>query len=799
MRNWLLWLCCPVVCAHGALTVDCAYFRVDAGEHYTWTESAPGLTDFANRDRRAGMLKVYLRNPGDEPVRVEAASLNGTPLERLRTRGKHEVIWWRTQPDPVPAHGCAEVGVRLRYPLTTEARLGLKTGERGWTVTIAVVPPPFRIETVAWARGGTRVTVVVQQLRPEPRRIERVFLDGAEVTERARILAPDFFQGICPVELILDKPLTPGSFHTYRVAAANGDSVACTLRTLDAFLRLGMYGASDLERNVQVGINCATHFRPVSRESLDRYALFGMKAAFHVNSSPPRPEVRGHPAVYAYLLHDEPDCWDYGAKEWPPPFRVGFHAPELVRAMKDCVEADPTKPVMITLDLTFKPANYFVYAQLADIVSPDCYPLTIGQPLTRVREVTAACRSAAGPRRVETIPQVDFEERKKKKTKFRRPPFAREVVIQYLYALGAGARGFSGWEWFDERAGWCTFHGAPNYPDVLDAVGQTFRRFRLVAPLILKAHPTTLAASPDDEVWVRTLVCGGEALLLVAVNDDYESLPERFVSSPKHSVTIRLPDIPWLRPGYAAVVGEGRFTPVPLRRERGKTELVLPALDPGALVLVARDERLAMDLLKRERRRDTAAAVRLLWGRRRARRQAARKAALLRHLTGTGKRFAVPATKLLSAYGTDKAAFWNPTGERYPGIEWWTEHTPRGGEWKVSVDPRQAGKPYRVFFQLEKWWGGGTLRIEVHDARGEVLWARDHPTWTGPIPNFTVTFPAAGDYVIRLLQTGKGKPGGRLSRAIFVVPADSAPPPLPWESGGPDNASESRTTPPPAD
>lgn len=767
----ILGLCSP---AEAAVSVDCAYFHVDTGGAYSWTEATPGLADFAVAGRRSGTLKVYVRNHGKQPVAVEARELNGTGLEVLRTSERHEVIWWRTWPDPVPAGGISEVSVRLRYPLEEDAFLTLETGSETLPVTVPAVPPPFRIETVAWADGGRRVTLVARQFGPAPVRISRVLVDGADVTRRARIPAPEFSHGICPIEIVLPAAQAIGSFHTYQLAAADGAAAACTLRTLDEFLRLGMYGASDLDANVRLGINCAGYFRALDRAALDRCAAYGQRAAFHIGPVP-APEVRGHPAVHAYILHDEPDCWDYSAGKWPPPMRIGYHAPQIVADARRCVEADPARPIQVTLDLTFKPANYFVYAQIPDIVTPDCYPLNIGASLAMVRETTAVCRQAAGPRRVEAVPQVDFEDRKKEEMKFRRAPFGREVIIQYLYALGAGARGFSGWEWFDEDSDFARYYGAPNFPDVLDALGQTYRRFKLLQPLILKAHPAPIAACGDAKVWLQTLVCGLDALLLVAVNDDYQSLPTDFLHTPRGATTLTVPNLPWLRAGYAGLVGDGLVTPLPLAPDGDGCRVTLPGLDTGALVLIASDAQLADRLVQGYLHSQAQAALHLLRGARLDQARQAEEETAKRHIMGRYSSYMAEVAKPLAAYRVAEESFMNPLQAEYPALEWWTEQTPRGGEWNVTIPAERAGMAHRLYFQMARWWGGGRLRIEAADTDGKVIVGLDQPVWEGPIPNVKITFPAAGDYAVRILQVGEGKPGGRLNRCLYLVPANAAP------------------------
>ena len=46
----------------GTLRLDTAYFHVDVGGRYPWSECAQGLVDFDKTDQRSGLLKVHLYN-----------------------------------------------------------------------------------------------------------------------------------------------------------------------------------------------------------------------------------------------------------------------------------------------------------------------------------------------------------------------------------------------------------------------------------------------------------------------------------------------------------------------------------------------------------------------------------------------------------------------------------------------------------------------------------------------------------------------------------------------------------------
>ncbi len=760
--------------ALAAVTVDSAYVHVDVGKKYAWTEGAPGITDFAATDRRAGLLIVTVRNDGPAAVPVQAQSLNGQPLQALRDNEKHEVIWWRTFPNPVPAKGLAEISVRLRYPLTVDATLTLQAGAQQLQAKIPATSPPFRIETVSWRDGGKIVWLVARQMADKPGKIVKVLLDGQDVTKQASIPAPGFAHGLCPIELRVSQPLAKGSFHTYALVSDTGQKVACTLRTLDEFMQLGLYGPADLDRAVKTGLNAVTHFGTQDRDSLDRFLSYGMRNGFYVRGRPD-PRVVKHPATYAYYLHDEPDCWDYSSGDWPHPLRIGYRAPDCIRDMDECLAADPVTPVSITLDLTYKPANYYVYAPIPDIVTPDCYPLTIGQPLTWVREVTETCRFAAGPRRVDIVPQVDYEDRSKAEMKFRRPPFDREVIIQYLYALGAGARGFSGWEWFDEKSDFAVFHGAPNYPDVMHALTETFARFKLLEPLILQAHPAEIATCANPKVWIKTLVCGLDAVLIVLVNDDYESLPTDFRVSPQENVKVRLPKLPWLKPTAAAVAHSGELQRLTLSNAGEACEVVLPRLDTGEIILLARDPLVLVGLRERYRQAQRDAGAALIAGHRRDAADRARTESLTRHIMGRYAAYVHEVAKPLNAYGTERGGFFNPTNAQYHGLEWWTEQAPRGGEWKVAIPAEHAGQKHMVYFQTQSWWNGGHLRIEVAGPDGKRVLAEDRQDPPQFMERAEFTPPVAGEYTLRLLHAGEGKPGGRMGRFIYVVPEAAGP------------------------
>jgi hypothetical protein len=292
----------------------------------------------------------------------------------------------------------AEVTVRLRYPLEGDARLGLSAGGQALEAVVpadtAQLPP--RDRRLAQRRQD-RLARGRAARAAARRELAKVYLDGRDVTKQAKIPSPDFAHGLCPVEITLPQPLALGSFHTYKLVAADG-AAGCLHPAHARGVPAPRHLRGHQPRGRREGRHQHLHpLRPPDQGRAGRLCrLRPPQRLLHPRRRPGGP-AGTIPATYGYHLHDEPDCWDYSADEWPMPMRVGFHAPDMVHDTARWAAQEPEKPVILTLDLTFKPANYYVYSQIADILAPDCYPLAVGQQPRWVREVTDVARLAAGP------------------------------------------------------------------------------------------------------------------------------------------------------------------------------------------------------------------------------------------------------------------------------------------------------------------------------------------------------------------------------------------------------------------
>lgn len=766
--------------AFGA-TLDSAYYAADRGKPYPWTEGAPGIQEFLTKDyRAAGYLYAYVRNDGKQPLTVTGFALDGKPLADLRQA--NEVIWWRLLPDPVAPGLIGEVMVRLRPALTKPCTLTLTCGD-GTTLSARISPEsnPLRIATLGFTATRREVFLVAESLDGKPREVKQVLLDGAEVTKQCRLLAAKFIAGCTPVSLHLSKPLELGSYHTYTVVTKSGDRASCCLKTLDGFVPLGSYGYGTYEEYARNGCNSYANFGKASRGELDAEARLGMRGVSMLGSGVIEPYEVGHPGLYAHYLHDEPDCSDYNFDQLPHALRIGQMAPEMERRAEYVRRHDPARPSFLTVDLTYKPANYYIYAPVADVVNPDCYPIIGGRPMTEVREVVETCRLAAGPRPVTFTYSSTLEGPRDPeafaKLKYPRAKFPLEERVMMYYAIGAGARGLFNYIHCTENSPTRWSRGSTDWPELWNEIGVVYRELDHVTPLLSLAHPTNLATAGAPKLWLKTLLCGEDAAVLVWVNDDYQQDRLGVRYRPLTNVSITLPELPWLKGWKAYQVGPEGFTSLSTTG-RG---CVLPRADIAGLILVTPHDKLVQQLAARHVTRTETVGRLLLEESRRQQAEKARRIEISRLITGELGAFAVEG-KGVGAYGMKLDSFWNPGDVQHNVFEFGaneaTDEQVRGAEFAVTIPAGGVGKPYLVYAIGGTWGQPGQFTLTGPD--GETLLTREtHSPFSGELMVLRFTPRQAGAHSLRYLQSGKGAKGGRLSRTIYVLPADEAFPPLP--------------------
>jgi hypothetical protein len=779
--------------ASAAPLVDHACYAPDRGTPYAWFEGARDIQSYFRDDyRAAGCVYLYVRNAGNAPLEAVEFLLDGRPCAELRER-EQSVIWWRLLPNPLPPGGLGEVAIRLRNALVQPVEVTVRfRGGHSLAHHVRPDPAPLRIETVGFDERMSAPFLVAERLADTPMRLGRVFLDGRDVTQQAELLDAEFSTGICPVQLRLREALEYGSYHIYTVETESGQRVSCCVRTYDGWVPLATYGSEAFEEFARNGANGHFSFRCHSEKALATQARLQMRGASTLGSGLPPEGIRGHHGLLAYLHRDEPDVADYAAEDLPHPLRIGYHAQGLEELQRQWRTLDPRTPSMITIDMTYKPANYFIYGPLADMANCDCYPLMWGdgRPITETREVVETARRAVGPRPLVFTFESGYPEpadpEKREQRRLPRPMFPEEVRLEMLYGIGSGARGLCNYIYCTEHPHGDTWWGTEDLPELWSEIGEVYHSLELVAPLIALAHPARLATSNQEMLWLRTLICGPDALLLVAVNDNYSVERLIFRHKPLKDVEITLPRLPWWEGKSPRVflVAPGEFVPavpkdypfelflhpVSLDEMRFRVE----ALDVGQVFLVTTDPSIADRLQRRYERKEHALATRLLEHQRNELSRRAAQRGQMRRIVGLYEQYMVSGEPVGAYSISADAPFWNPKQEQYNAFEFGQneagEAPAMGARWKVQISAETAGREHVIYLVHGNWGQPALLTVTAPDGATMLTQELSAP-WSGEIEAVAVRFRHEGEYEVTYLQPGAGPKGGRVSHEIYVVPS----------------------------
>lgn len=560
---------------------NAAYCVNDPREPWPWQEGNDDINRAKSDHALAGAtVYAYLRNPSPGPASVSALRWNGVPIDELLDARR--AVWWRALPAEAPAGGFVEVALRLRKTLDAPGTLDVafSTGAKE-TVEVAPDGPAFRIESTAFSPDRHKMFLYIEQYAQDAPLPETVLMDAPDTPARVRWLGKGYAGGLCVGVVELPEPLAEGALHTW-VARGGGAAAGAALRTIARPAVFGTFGAADYARQAQNGLTSFYSFGALDTASLDAAHALGIRPAFYIGAGNPPEGTRGHPALYGYCLKDEPDCHDFSAgKDLPMGERIGTLAPAMVDEAARCFAADPATPVLLTLDLTFTPANYYVYGPIADITTPDCYPVTVGESLEFLRDCATHAKRATAPRPFGFIYQGCWEEFGIPQGRYvgraellekgfdaftdpervrglGRPPVPAEIRIQIAYAVGCGARAL--WSFIDssEAGGSLVFHGSTELPEVWAAIGDMSRALRRVEGELNLAHPIAWATTSCPEaLWVRTLICGEDAALVVVVNEGYRCDKEGFFPEPAEDVAFTFPPLPWLKAGRVERITAG--------------------------------------------------------------------------------------------------------------------------------------------------------------------------------------------------------------------------------------------------
>jgi len=432
-----------------------------------------------------GTAHVYVRNVSGQPVHVESVALvepDVPPAEWLADvaasdetgQSKEPYLWARSLPNPIPPQGFADLAVKLTHVPRRKITLRIAGQDfETFEQTIERVNDSLNICSVGFPPEMDVVCAYIESRLDEPIILRRVFMNGNEVTSRVRLpletIPP---RGKALVVISLAEPLAAGSAIFLRVL---GEPAAEGVTLVRAF---SVFPVTWLDGSVPKGMGSTGRPSNIRQGSVSGEGLAGieniMRCPAHAHGT--RPEAAAKfIAAHEKLMHDE-----------------------------------PTIPGMIYVCRWEKEINYFVFAELGDVVRVMPFAGSASyqpDPLNhRLQWLIALAVRAAGPRPVHAVVPIRFAD----SHQWERSITPDEVRALVYLSLSRGAKGLC--------------YGRHDSGLSQDAESELLKVTREVDGLrsyLVFAEPMPWGRTNRPQVEAATLLAGDRAMVLLVINHSF--------------------------------------------------------------------------------------------------------------------------------------------------------------------------------------------------------------------------------------------------------------------------------------
>ncbi len=555
--------------------------------------------------------------PDDKYVSsLKFSKLPGEQLAELVAAG--EPVWWKVEPMVIPPGGFGQITVRLRRDPKVETL----------AVTVPALPEADGKILLAAGRRQPRFfsinftpkfDAVYAYLRhPSGQGIApaRILVDNIDVTSACTVVADPSVDTV-PVMIRPQSPFKRGSWHLFEAAYADGLTARVGMTAWQPGLVYGMWGYSRVGQTEDENRKFYLEDMRVHHINTLLYSLPGEVRAFlRTREGREYSRKTGIRAMTNWagdavdapfmFLTDEPDAGDFMSTMLDPNKRIGSLGQWLVERANMFRRAEPGTPVLLNVDNTFKPENWYTYAQLADLPCADPYyqealqsvykndPINLGAYLkpTYVYGVGTIYQSAGAPKPMHLILQtcrLDFKE-----FPFRAPT-PEEKRIAIYYAIAAGAKALSYW-WYTPFG---EFYGCGGSGKDMEAlwkeIGLVGAELRSAEPMLIRSCPATVRINGPRFLWVRSLLAGDDALAIVVANDNIACDRAGTTIRPieRARLTVQLPA--WLKAGDVFEITHEGTKPVEWRAQESELTLDLGTVSVARFVMVASDRSLRQE------------------------------------------------------------------------------------------------------------------------------------------------------------------------------------------------------------
>ncbi len=514
------------------------------------------------RDTNAS-LHLFLANHGNEPVSILPPVVDGQDCATLGRDGLHitNVLWFRSRPNPIPPGGIADLTITLALPTDKPVTVELTTSSgQKLRKVIRCVPEPIRFQAVRFSADLRTVDVYVRTTEA----LRRIRMDGTDVGRSGESL-----DGLAFTRIRLKEPLAPNSFHVFEVEAEGGASTACQIRAIPAEFLIGVYGSPSPEAIAdwaKHGLNHYLSFGGVSTDLLDTFAEHKISVGAKYIPEHLVDRTAGKVSIYdeekaksaldavidkpSLLYHhlvDEPDVSDYYVNH-----TLGASGMELIARDEFYERNDPGRYTFVQLDNTFRPRNYRVYGESADLLATHRYSLgsylksEAGETTVKrlpffedMVETLRLLRGATEPKPFFMVPQF-FN---LGPGRAGRPPTIEEMRLQCYTMVAGGARGLIHYIFSGSTGG----GEGGRTPALWDAMTGLHQELAGVGEIVGSGTPAPAnwVKCSSANVLATGLLCGDE-MAVVFINLSHRSSLHSFTAISVRDFTVRVRIPPWI-------------------------------------------------------------------------------------------------------------------------------------------------------------------------------------------------------------------------------------------------------------
>ena len=547
-----------------------------------------------------GAVRVVFRNGGTVPVRIgNTIELNGKPVEESYVdfvespwdaRG---VVWRRVWPRTLAPGQCGQAYIRFRRRPEGDHAAVVLPLENGPAATAAIpyVDPGVAVDYVTTGKDARTLYVYARRTgNGTIETLEAISLDG-ETIERVSIYGADFPGNVALAVAQLDAPLVEGSYHVVGVETGNGPRIATQFRVLPFFFpRSSIHVPVELAKSMHMNL---LTWRMHGLEVCEKYGL--PTTCMHSDV------LNVHSRVPLIFAPDEPDAKDNRGGGYDK--GLGWHARMLEHSGWQDLVATRSPPVAswMNMDGTVRPLNWAVYGQFSDVNGFDPYPVNFyGADHAYVRESLSYVRRCCAPTRMYAILEAFGWGAGQGVPSGARGPIPAEYRQNVVQAIGAGMKGLTSWVHSPGAGGWALDEGFADEIATANALIETIEELLLIGtPIDLATSDAGLVPTgtvdkehwPKERVWVGSLLCGPETIVVAVANHIPASKPGPPAIEPARNVTVtvRLPD--FIREATAREATRDGLTSFPCRLENGRAFLDIESIESGRVFVLQRVER----------------------------------------------------------------------------------------------------------------------------------------------------------------------------------------------------------------